>query len=71
VSELAGVCAFETPLAAYRYGTDGDGIPYAFFTELQGRVLCKTPEPDGVVAEVVEVIGGPMSAETFRRRHHL
>jgi hypothetical protein len=71
VSELAGVCAFETPLGAYRYGTDGEGIPYAFFVEFQGRELCKTPEPGGVVAEMVEEVAGPMDSEAFRRRHHL
>jgi hypothetical protein len=71
VSELAGVCAFETPLGAYKYGTDGDGIPYAQFVEVRGRVLCATPEKGGVVAEVVEVVAGPMSAEAFQVQHRL
>ena len=69
--ELDGVCAFENPLDAFRYGRDSGASPYDRYVEFWGSFQCSPPEPGGVVAKVLKKIGGPMTAEEFARKHNL
>jgi hypothetical protein len=73
VSELAGVCAFITPQAAYEYGHNSLTGNYdaELYVEFEGEELCPAPEDQGVVARVIRPLVGPISAADFRRRHNI
>lgn len=69
--ELAGICAFTNPAAAYRYGIESWCGDAAQFVEFEGELLFRAPEDDGVVARVDRALGLPMSAAAFRTKHGL
>ena len=69
VSELAGLCAFETAAAAYEYGSDG---PYdSLYVTFDGIYLCPAPEDGGVVAEVIRPLSSPLTGDVFKKRNDL
>jgi hypothetical protein len=71
VSELAGVCAFESPVAAWEYGLIEGEADWRLLVEFGGRKICPAPENGSVVAEVINPIGSPMRADNFRAKYGL
>lgn len=71
IGELAGVCAFTEPLAAYRYGTRSCCGRNPLFAEFEGEILWSDRPSGGIVARVQRVIGVPLSSAEFRAKHAL
>ena len=71
IGELAGLCAFDTPDAAYDYGAGGpDGHP-TWFVEFTGTKICRAPEDTGWVVNVIERLERPMTGKEFASRYSL
>jgi hypothetical protein len=71
IGELAGLCGFDTPQAAYEFGTDGpDGHP-TWFVEFSGTKICRAPENNGWVVKVHDRAERLMTPLEFAERHSL
>lgn len=73
VGELDGICAFETPLEAYKYGRESDPGKdnKDFYVEFEGEYLGKAPEYKGVVAKVIKYDEIIYSNNEFRKKYNL
>lgn len=71
VSELAGICAWETPEAAWKCGADPNAPYPSLFVEFEGEFICPDPGHQGVIARVIRPTAGPMSAAAFKAKHNL
>lgn len=66
-SELGGVCAYDTPSEALKYGVEslsGDS-EFDRYVAFEGTYVCPAPEDDGVVAKVDNELGAVMTRQEF------
>jgi hypothetical protein len=71
--ELLGVCAFESPSEALKYGRESvfGVLNRDRYVEFDGEYLCRAPEDKGVVARVISVSDTIYNSVQFVERHNL
>jgi hypothetical protein len=67
--EYDGVCAFETPQAAFEYGGGFSPPAPTWYVTFEGVPKHRLPEEHGVVASVVIPFGSIMTPADFARIH--
>jgi hypothetical protein len=69
--EFDGVCAFETPGAAFEYGGRSKPPGPTWYVTFEGVLCGPVSEDEGVVAQVVTPFGAIMTPDDFKRIYSL